>query len=150
MWCPLRFPRKSCSILLDFHLFCIRVDVPLMLFVFIYAYWRPTRFPHQMMSMSFISNTTGVTYGARTADPSGAPMFTPDFWWDLICSIFSFLCNIWRSLLVLLSFLFWPLCCLSSFDWRLLITALASSNFTFVGNKKSSNNWNHQKQLIKI
>jgi hypothetical protein len=27
---------------------------------------------------------------------------------------------------------------------------LASSNFTFVGNKKSSNNWNHQNNSLKF
>jgi hypothetical protein len=33
-----------------------------------------------------------------------------------------------RLLFVLLSFFFWPLCCLSFFDLRLLITSLFSSN----------------------
>jgi len=35
-------------------------------------------------------------------------------------SIFSLMCNV-LSLFVLLSFLFWPLCCLSFFDLRILI-----------------------------
>jgi hypothetical protein len=35
-----------------------------------------------------------------------------------------------RSLFVLLSFFLWPLCWLS-FDWRLLITLLISSNFSY-------------------
>ena len=34
----------------------------------------------------------------------------------------------YRSLFVLLSFFFWPLCCLSFFDLRILITHLVSSN----------------------
>jgi hypothetical protein len=42
-------------------------------------------------------------------------------------SIFSLMCNV-LSLFVLLSFLFWPLCCLSFFDLRILITPLVSSN----------------------
>ena len=36
-----------------------------------------------------------------------------------------------RSLFVLLSFLFWPLCCLSFFDLQILITPLVSSNSLF-------------------
>ena len=34
----------------------------------------------------------------------------------------------WRSLFVLLSFFFWPLCCLFFFDLRILITPLVSWN----------------------
>jgi hypothetical protein len=34
----------------------------------------------------------------------------------------------WRSLFVLLSFYFWPLCCLSFFDLRILSTPFVSSN----------------------
>jgi hypothetical protein len=37
--------------------------------------------------------------------------------------VFSFLCSVCRSCLY---FFFWPLCCLSFFDWRLLITSLVS------------------------
>jgi len=44
-----------------------------MLFVFIYVYWYPTRFPYQMMLVLFSSNTTDVTRGTGTANPSGAP-----------------------------------------------------------------------------
>ena len=50
-----------------------------MLFVFIYLYWRPIRFPYQMMFVSFSSNTTGVTSGARTSSPSGAHEFPTGF-----------------------------------------------------------------------
>jgi len=50
-----------------------------MLFVFIFIYWCPTRSPYQMMLVSFNSNTTGVTCGAGTAHPSGAPEFTTGF-----------------------------------------------------------------------
>ena len=44
-----------------------------MLFVFIYTYWCPTRFPYQMIFVSSNSHTTGVTCGAGPANPSGAP-----------------------------------------------------------------------------
>jgi hypothetical protein len=43
-------------------------------------------------------------------------------------SIFSFMCIFCRSLFVHLSVFFWPLCCLSFFDLRVLITPLVSSN----------------------
>ena len=48
------------------------------------------------------------------------------------------LCNrnhdmLWRSLFVLLSFFFWPLCCLSFFfDLRILITSLVSSKSSYI------------------
>ena len=60
-------------------------------------------------------NTTGATGGAGTAYPSRAPEFTPGFQLGSCYSIFSFMCMFCRSLFVLLSFLFWPLCCLSFF-----------------------------------
>jgi len=37
-----------------------------------------------------------------------------------------------RSLFVLLYFFLWPLCCLSFFDLRNLITPLVSSNFSYL------------------
>jgi hypothetical protein len=43
-----------------------------------------------------------------------------------------------RSLFVLFSFFFWPLCCLS-FDLRILITPLLSSNSSYILNGYSSN-----------
>ena len=73
------------------------------------------------------SNTTGATNGAGTAHHSGAHDFTPVFQWCSCYSIFSFMCNVCRSLFVLLTFFVWPLCCLS-FDLRILITPLVSSN----------------------
>jgi len=47
-----------------------------MLFVFIYVYWWPTRFPYQIVFLSFNSNTTRVTSGVRTTFPSGTHEFT--------------------------------------------------------------------------
>ena len=46
-------------------------------------------------------------------------------------SIFSFMCVFSRSLFILLSLFFWPLCCLSFFELRILITPLISSNSSF-------------------
>ena len=51
------------------------VHVLFKLFILIYMYWWcQTRFPYQMM---FNSKTTGISCGAKTADPSGAHDFTP-------------------------------------------------------------------------
>jgi hypothetical protein len=50
---------------------------------------------------------------------------------DWCYSIFSFMCMFCRSLFILLSFFFGSLCCLS-FDLRILITPLVSSNSSFL------------------
>ena len=47
------------------HLFCRGF-----MFYF-YVNWCPSRFPFQMMFVSFNSYTTGITSGAGTANPSG-------------------------------------------------------------------------------
>ena len=51
----------------------------LIVFIYVYVYWCPTRLPYQMMFASFNSNTTGVTCGAETANPPGAHEFIPVF-----------------------------------------------------------------------
>ena len=48
-----------------------------LLFPFIYAYWCPTRFPYQMMLMSFNSNTVVGNCSEGAAYPSGSHGFTP-------------------------------------------------------------------------
>ena len=53
---------------------------------------------------------------------------TPVSSWVLCYSIFSFMCMFCRSLGVLFSFFIYPLCFLSIFDLRILITPLVSSN----------------------
>ena len=70
---------------------------------------------------------TGVTSGAGTAYPSGAPQFISGFQWVSCSSVFSFMYIFCRSLFVLLSLFFWPLCCLFFFDLRILITPFVSS-----------------------
>ena len=65
-----------------------------MLFVFTYVYWGPTRFPYQMIFMSFKSNTAGVISEVGTTNPSGAPEFTPGFYSGVALSILSFLCRV--------------------------------------------------------
>ena len=128
-----------------------------MLFVFIYVYWCIIRFPGQMMFVSLSSHTTCATYGAGTANTSGAHS---QFLVDLCCSIFSFLCSVlqyWLSfypfglaivLVVLLSIQFghcigcpfihlvWPLYWLSFYPFGLAIVLvvlfrLAASNCPF-------------------
>ena len=49
-----------------------------------------------------------------------------------IFKLFLCLCMFCRSLFLLLYFFFWPLCCLSFFDIRILITPLVSSNSSYV------------------
>ena len=74
-----------------------------------------------------MSNTTGTTIGTGTVFSSGTHEFTPVFSRIhvtrslVLCAMFC------RSLFVLLSFVFWPLCCLFFFDWRILVTLLVSS-----------------------
>ena len=70
---------------------------------------------------------------AGTAYPSAfrSTWIHPLFYWGWSHSIFSFLCMFCRSLFVLLSFFFWPLCCLSFFDLWILITPLVSCSSSY-------------------
>ena len=63
------------------------------------------------------SNTTGVTYGTGTAYMFSGFRVVRSL---VFCAMFC------RSLFLLLSLFFWPLCCLFLFDLRLLITPLVS------------------------
>ena len=75
--------------------------------------------------------TTGVTGWTGTAYLSEASEFTLSFQQGSCFSMFSFMCMFCRSLVLLLYFFFWPLCCLS-FDYlRILITSLVSSNIFY-------------------
>ena len=74
--------------------------------------------------------TTGATGWIGTAYPSGASEFTLSFQQGSCFSMFSFMCMFCRSLVLLLYFFFWPLCCLS-FDLRISITSLVSSNISY-------------------
>jgi hypothetical protein len=53
-------------------------------------------------------------FGAGTAHSSRAPKFTPDFSWVRFSRSFVFCVVFGKSLFVLLSFFFWPLCSLSN------------------------------------
>jgi hypothetical protein len=87
------------------------------------------------------SITTSATSGAGSAYPSGSSEFAAMFGGIpvaqslvfclhvvlslSICSVsLYFICMFCRSLFVLLYFYFWPLCCLSFFDLRILIIPL--------------------------
>ena len=79
-----------------------------------------------MIFMSFKSNTTGVTSGERTAKPSRVYESC-----SYVCGGLVLLIRYDSVLCILdhrLSFFLWLLHCLS-FDLRLLITPLVSSNF---------------------
>jgi len=64
-----------------------------MLFVFIYVYYCPTRFPYRMIVL-ITRNTISSTSGAGTAYHAEASKFDPGFYWCSCRSIFSFLCRI--------------------------------------------------------
>ena len=83
------------------------------------------KFIHPVKSHFNYSNTTGATSGAATVYPScGRISSGVSVTRSLIfCVVFC------RSLFVLWSFLFWPLCCLS-FDLRIIITPLITSSST--------------------
>ena len=76
-------------------------------------------FPRSWLITGFVTRLTRS--GAGTVYPSGAPEFTPGFWWGSCYLIFSFICMFCRLLFVLLYFFFQPLCCLFFFDIRILI-----------------------------
>ena len=74
-----------------------------------------TRFPYQMMLLSFNSHMTAVTSGTGTSNPSGASEFTPSLQWSTCSSIFNFLCSVLWTIICLFVFFFWTLYCLSLF-----------------------------------
>jgi hypothetical protein len=76
-----------------------------MSFVFIYAYWCPTRFPHHMMFVSHNSTMMGATSGEGTVHPSGEPDFTS----VCIAQSLVFFVLFCRSLFVFLSCFYWSL-----------------------------------------
>jgi len=80
---------------------CFGVHVLIMIFVFIYGHWCLTLFAFQMMFLSFKSNTTDVTSGEGTANPSRGP----GFYLGSCYPIFSFMCVFCRSLLSFCPFL---------------------------------------------
>ena len=102
-----------------------------MLCVFIYVYWCSTRFPYQMMFVSFNSNTPGATSGTGTTYPSGAPELTPGFIWGVCVAQSVVFCVVlfFRSLLSFCPFYFGH--CLLFIDLRLLVTPLVPSNFSW-------------------
>ena len=67
-----------------------------MLFVFIYTYRCPTRFPYQMM---FVLQHDGCHMEKVLTLPEHLE-FTPSFKWGSCCSIFYFLCNVLQIVFV--------------------------------------------------
>jgi len=87
-------------------------------------------FPHSRLITEFVTRLTRrvplveqklLTHPEHLSSP-------PVFSGGSCYSIISFMCMFCRSLFVLLSFFFWPLCCLFFFDIRILIAPLISSN----------------------
>jgi hypothetical protein len=81
---------NQCSVCLDSHLFCQKSCFIYVICIYLCILVSNT-FPFQMIFMSFKINTTGVTSGAGSANPSASPSI---FKGVLCCSIFSFLCNV--------------------------------------------------------
>jgi len=78
------------------------------------------------------SNTTDATNGAGTAYSSGAPHITSVFSGVRVARSLVFCVVVYcRSLFVLLSFFFCPLCCLSFFDLWIFITPLVSLKYFY-------------------
>jgi len=94
------------------------VHVLFKLFVFIYLYCCPARFPYQMMFVLFNCKTMGVTSATGTANPSAEPTFTLIFCEVRVSQSLVFCVLFCRSLFVPLYFLLWPLCCLSFCDYH--------------------------------
>jgi hypothetical protein len=119
----------------------------IMVFVLIYIYWCPTRYPYQVIIASFNRNTTGVTSGEKSSNPSGAPDSTPGFSGVRATrSLVLYICFVDRRLY------FWLLCCLFFFDIRILITPLVSSNSSLFGQLQiriSKKNRQHNSQKYK-
>jgi len=87
-------------------------------------------FPHSRLITEFVTRLTRrvplveqklLTHPEHLSSP---PVFSRGSCYSII----SFMCMFCRSLFVLLSFFFWPLCCLFFFDIRILIAPLISSN----------------------
>ena len=79
--------------------------------------------PCQMMFVLLNSNMKGATSGAGTAYTYGDIEFTTGYLGVRVTRTLVFCVMFCRSLFVLLSSFFWPLCCLS-FDLRNLITPI--------------------------
>jgi hypothetical protein len=75
-----------------------------------------------------MSNTTGATSGTGTVFSSGTHEFTPVFSRVHVTRSLVLCVMFCRSLFVLLSFVFWPLCCLFVFDLRILVTPFGIFN----------------------
>ena len=88
-------------------------------------------FPHSWLMTMFV---TIVTWWVPLVEQEiltfRSTWVHPGFYRGSCYSIFSFMGNVCRSLFVLLSFNFWPLCCLS-YDLRILITPLVISNSSY-------------------
>ena len=99
-------------------------------FLFRKSYTRVTRYV-PLVGEAGSAYPSGAPELAGSAYPSGAPEITLGFSGVRVARTFVFCAMFYRSLFVLLSFFFWPLCCLSFFDLRLLITPMASSNISY-------------------
>ena len=86
-------------------------------------------FPHSRLITGFVARLTRrVSLVEQELSILPEHLSSPPFLVGSCYSIFGFIRMFCRSLFVLLSFLFWPLCCRLFCDIRILITPLISSN----------------------
>ena len=126
LWCLLWFPNIKDVRCLYSHLFSVGLFV---LFVFIYVYWSLTRFPYQMMFLSFNRNTTCFISEAR--DMATLPEHMSSHWYYVgVPNVQSmFFCVVCRSLFVCL--------CLLPFCFAIALPVLRIVIFTLVSSSLS-------------
>ena len=117
LYSHLFFVGDSCFIC-DIYVYLL-ILVPNMIFILYY-----------IMFVPFSSNTTGAKSGTISACTSEAPDFILWSWWGSCCSIEICVVFFIEHCLSFCPFFCWPLYCLS-FDFRLQVTPLASSNMSY-------------------
>jgi hypothetical protein len=84
-----------------------------------------TSYIYKLYLLGFILRTSVAISGVGAAYPSGAPEFTPNFSGVRVTRSFVLCVCFVDRFFVLLSFLFWPMCCfLFFFNIQILITSL--------------------------
>jgi hypothetical protein len=116
------------SFLISFVLSGGHVLLMLHVHLYFYVYWCPTRLPFQIIFVSFNSSTTGEEQELLTLP--GHLSSHPGFNGIRVARSLVFCVMFCRLLFFLLLFFLWPLCCLSFFGLRIMITPLVSSSFS--------------------
>jgi len=102
--------------------------------LYIFFMKRPpvTSFPHSLLITGFVTRLTRrVSLVEQELPTLPEHLSSPRLLVGFVLLDLSFMCMFCRSLIVLVYFLFWSLCCLF-FDIRILITPLVSSNSSHI------------------